>query len=217
MRTHYLGLAFLAVGYLTLTGCDPEVKTDAPAGGTTAGGGDEHDHEHDHALGPNGGDIIELGDEAYHAELVHKKKSSLVAVYLLDGEMKNAVPIEAQGITLNLTVEGNPAQYKLAAAPLEGEADGQSSRFELDDAILADLLSSSDEVTGRLNVTIAGTDYVGEIDHHGHDHAHDHGEEGHEHAEGDEGHDHEDHDHAEGEDHEHGDEDHDHAEGDDAT
>ena len=33
----------------------------------------EHDHAgHDHAhVGPHGGDIVELGDENYHAELAH--------------------------------------------------------------------------------------------------------------------------------------------------
>jgi len=108
-------------------------------------------------------------------------------------------------------VQGNPAQFTLAAAPLDDDPEGKTSRFELDDAVLADLLSGEDDVTGRLNVTIDGTDQVGEIDHHAHDHAHDHGDhEGHDHAEGD----HEGHDHAEGEhDHAEGEHDHDHADG----
>jgi len=190
--SNFLGLALLLTGYLTLTGCEPGAKT-ADNGDAPAGDGHGHDHaHHDHEVGPNGGDVIVLGD--YHAELVHKKKSNLVSVYLLDGTMKKPLPVDAtEEVLLNLTVQGNPAQFTLAAAPLDGDPEGKTSRFELDDAVLADLLSGEDDVTGRLNVTIDGTDQVGEIDHHAHDHAHDHGDhEGHDHAEGE----HDDHDHA---------------------
>lgn len=196
--SNLLGLALLLTGFLTLTGCDPVTKTD-DTGGQTADNvdghgqdhGDGHDHaHHDHEVGPHDGDIIKLGDN--HAELVHKKKSNVVSVYLLDSTKKKPLPIDdTEEVLLNLTVQGNPAQFTLTAAPLDDDPEGKTSRFELDDAVLADLLSGEDDVTGRLNVAIDGTDQVGEIDHHAHDHAHDHGDhEGHDHAEGD-------HDHAE--------------------
>ncbi len=65
---------------------------------------------HDHpAEGPHHGSLIELGNEEYHAELVHDAEN--VTVYILDSSASTATPIEAPELTINLMHDGKPAQF----------------------------------------------------------------------------------------------------------
>ena len=73
----YLAVSFCVVSF-TLAGCknnaDQETKTfdeAAPEDVTM----DEHEHDHP-SEGPHHGSLIELGKEAYHAELVHDEKTA---------------------------------------------------------------------------------------------------------------------------------------------
>ena len=140
--------------------------------------GDGHDHgkdkdghaDHAHpSEGPHHGHLIELGKEEYHAELTHDEATKTVTVYVLDGKTaKVAVPIEEQEITLNLAVDGKPSQFKLAAAPQEGDPEGQSSRYSLSDEALLEALESP-KAAGRLTITIKGKPYSGKVEHAEHD------------------------------------------------
>jgi hypothetical protein len=136
--------------------------------------GDGHAHgKEEHAEeGPHHGHLIELGKEEYHLELTHDEATKTVSVYVLDGGAKNAIPIAEPEIILNLVVNGKPAQAKLTAAPQQGDPVGQSSRFSATDEKLLDALEAP-KTTGRINVTIAGKPYAGQIVHH------EHGEHGH--------------------------------------
>ncbi len=129
---------------------------------------DGHSHPSE---GPHHGDLIELGAEEYHAELVHTDKS--VTIYILDGSAKTAVPIEAADVMINLVHDGKPEQFKLPAFPDESDPVGKSSRFQLDDADLAHDLDHGD-ANAKLNLMINGKAYRGDLKHD-HDHDHDHG------------------------------------------
>lgn len=141
-----------------------------------------HDHEgeaengeHQHSsVGPHGGDLIELGNEEYHAELVHDDASEQVTVYILDGRAKATVPIEQTALMLNLIVDGKPAQFKLQADPVSGDPAGRASRFSANDPQLCESLCA-EGVKGRLNVQIDYRSYVGSIEHTAHSHDHEHG------------------------------------------
>jgi hypothetical protein len=142
---------------------------------------DAHADEHAHGAGPHGGQIIELGEEEYHAELTHDDATHKVGVYLLDGSAKAAAPIDAPSIVVNCRVEEKPTQFTLMAAPQPGEVAGSSSYFELVSEDLVKAIDDPDSVA-RLNIVISGKPYVGLIETHGHDHDHDHAhgeEEGH--------------------------------------
>ncbi len=142
----------------------------------------EFDDVHAHpSEGPHHGTLVELGNEEYHAEVVHDEQS--VTVYILDASATKAVAIDAAELTINLTHDGSPEQFKLAASPDEADPAGKSSRFSLTDAELVGHLDD-DAAAPKLMVTIDGTPFRGEIKHD-HDHA------GHDHA----GHDHAGHDH----------------------
>lgn len=155
---------------LLLPGCQP--PSTSPNGSSTQV--DTHDHDHDHPHhGPNGGDLIELGNEEYHAEFLHDD-TGLLTIILLDSSAKTPVTIAAGEIVLNVKA-AESAQYNLTANPAEGEQAGQSSRFQRTDAELAKLLDQAG-TEATLVVTIAGKQYRGKLNHqHGaHDHDHDH-------------------------------------------
>lgn len=150
------------------------VSMDAPPPATV----DAHAHPSE---GPHHGALVELGNEEFHAEIVHTNDT--VTIYILDSSASNAVPIDAQDVTINVVHENQPEQFKLTASPEASDGSGKSSRFALQDSELVQHLDSP-SATPKLMITINGTPYRGEV-HHDHDHA------GHDHA----GHDHGRHDH----------------------
>ena len=136
---------------------------------------DSHEHPTE---GPHHGGLIELGNEEYHAELVHDEEAGSITVYILDGAAKVAVPIPATELTVNLSHDGKAEQFSLTANPEANDPTGQSSRFTSSDAELAEELDH-EGVEAQLVVLINGRQLRGKISH---DHVH-------------EGHYHEEHDH----------------------
>lgn len=132
----------------------------APASHSSAPAADVHDHPSE---GPHHGDLVELGNEEYHAEIVHGDGGA-VTVYILDSKAKSAVPIDAAEVTINLTHDGKAEQFKLAASPDTGDPAGKSSRFMLKDEELAGDLDS-EGTAAKLVVSIGGKSYSGKIDH----------------------------------------------------
>ncbi len=185
-------MTLLFAASLTLVGCGS--STQAPKSSPQAEHEDHEGHDHDahphddHAHpseGPHHGSLIELGNEDYHGELVHDHATGSVTIYLLDSAVKNAVPIEATELLVNLTHDGEAEQFKLAASPQAEDPSGKSSRFVTTDEHLGEDLDH-EGTEAKLVVTIAGKQYRGDI-HHDHNH------EGHDHEE--HSHDHKDHDH----------------------
>lgn len=160
-------------------GCGPAGSTNS----TTMPPGDSASHDHDghahdshaqgdaaHAThGPHHGVIVELGNEEYHAEIVHDDMS--LTVYILDSAAKQAIPIDASDVLINLMRDGKPEQIAIPAKPDAGDSAGKSSRFQLDDAELIHAFDQ-ENASPRLSLTIAGTAYRGSINHV-HDTAHD--------------------------------------------
>jgi hypothetical protein len=140
--------------------------------------GDGHDHAgHDHpSHGPHDGDLVELGSEEFHAEVVHNHDAGSVTIYILDSAAKKAVAIEAKQVVVNLKHEGKGEQFTLAASPDAGEAEGASSRFVSTYKEFAEELDHN-HGDATLVVTIKGKQYRGKISHdheghEGHDHKH---------------------------------------------
>lgn len=134
----------------------------------------EEGHEHPEE-GPHHGALIELGDEEYHAELVHDEDAATVTIYLLDGAAKKAVAIDAKELTINVKRKGKPEQYKLDASPEKSDKKGMSSKFFAKSDKLCERLDE-EGADCRLRVTIGSKAYTGKI-------AHDHDHEGHDHKE----------------------------------
>lgn len=162
---------------LLLSGCGDSSNSGAPASLPSPSAVTEEGHEHEHGHpteGPHHGDLVELGNEEYHVEIVHGDGGE-VTVYVLDSGAKKAVPIDAAEITINLSHKGEAEQFKLAASPEAGDPEGKASRFTLKDEHLAEDLDA-DGATAKLVITINGKQYTGKIEHDhdqaGHDHEH---------------------------------------------
>ncbi len=160
----------LLVATISFVGCGPSEAPNAssPADHDEHAGHDEHGpDEHGHpSEGPHHGSLLELGNEEYHAELVHDEAAGTVIVYLLDSSAKTSVPIEATKILVNLTHDGSAEQFELVASPQSTDPSGKSSQFVSTDVELAEDLDLED-VEAKLVATIDGKQYRGDI---GHDH-----------------------------------------------
>ena len=154
-----------------VSGCSPAPAPEMPKPAKAAAApAKEHDHPSE---GPHHGSLIELGNEEYHAELVHDEANGTVTIYLLDSGAKGAVAIEATDVAINLKQDGKPAQFKLPAEPDAADTAGKSSRFASKDAELAKALDA-EGAEPRLVVKIDGKSYTGKLAHdHDHDHKHD--------------------------------------------
>lgn len=167
MRYRVFGSVFLgaACACFALTGCDGNKAANAPSPAAEKGHHDEHEHPSE---GPHHGELIELGKEEYHAELVHDDSTHTVTVYVLDSAAKAAVPIDAKGLVVNLVAAGKPQQFMLSAKPDAKDPVGQCSCFSLTNESLCEALDDK-ATTGRINIEIKGKAFVGKIEPHEHD------------------------------------------------
>jgi hypothetical protein len=159
MRSRFAFAALLCVGSLLMySGCSK--KPAAPAGAAGA---------HAHSHGPNEGELIEVGNDEYHAELV-LGENNIVTIFVLDKDAKKPVPIAAEPITINMVVNSSPVEFTLSPKPLDGEAAGQSSRFESKEPNLGAALQNA-EAKRELRLKIGEKAYVAPFPHfddHGH-------------------------------------------------
>ncbi len=114
--------------------------------------------------GPHGGSLIELGNEEYHAELVHDDAAKTVTIYVLDSAAKSSVPIDAIELIINLKHQGKGEQFKLAALADQSDPPGKSSRFMSSDSELAEDLDRED-AEPQLVVNINGKQFRGAVKH----------------------------------------------------
>ncbi len=162
----------IAAGIVVLVAaCNSSSPPTPPAVATESHG---HDHAHDHAhpdTGPNGGHLVELGDEEYHIEWTHDDKSGLVTLYVLDGEAKNAVLVAAESLTITAKVN-EPIEYKLAAVASSGSPPA-SAQFELKNPeLLVNLQLAGQGADVSVAIAINGKEYRGVFEHHDHGHHH---------------------------------------------
>ena len=170
MRLHRITLGNILTA-LGLVACSPigsTVTAAEPVKNTRVATKQSHQHAQE---GPHHGQVIELGSEDYHAELVHDEKAHKVSIYLLNSDLQRYVVIPEKELRLNLVVGGKPTQFLLPAVPQSIDPAGKASRFELVDKKLEDALHAH-AAKGRLNVAIGGKSYVGEISGHSHGHRH---------------------------------------------
>lgn len=154
---------------LLLVGCSPPSAPPAPSPVVDEHAG--HDHAHP-ATGPNGGHLVELGDEEYHLEWTHDE-SGLVTLYVIDGAVQELVPITAEAITITAKVSES-IDYELAAIGASGDPPA-SARFELKSPELLECLKLAGQGADvSVAVTISGKPYRGEFKHDDHGHGHHH-------------------------------------------
>lgn len=92
-------------------------------------------------------------------------------MYVLGDDEKTATPIKAADGKILLTIKEPSFQVELAASPLEGEAEGMSSRF----VGQHDNLGIVREFEGTIRGEVEGTPFAGDFKeepHGDHDHKH---------------------------------------------
>ncbi|KLU05525.1 putative signal peptide protein [Rhodopirellula islandica] len=167
----------VAVACVFLVGCGPK----SPSGAATNSSTDTvvmegmppeaHGHpEH----GPHGGELIELGKEAFHLEMLHDDQT--VTLNVLNGAATETVAIEAAELTVSLKHDDIVKTFSLPAAQT---TEGKSSSFSVANPEMAAWMEQGAE--GAVTLEISGKSYTGKISHD-HDHeGHDHDAEGHDH------------------------------------
>ena len=167
-----LALALGVALSLCVSGCEPaqeQARPFNPGDDVVNTAPPEHAHVH----GPNGGHIVELGEEEFHAEVAMDKDRKLT-IYLLDGEVKNAKPVANGTLQIATKVDGKEVVLDLVAAPLDTEKDGQCSRFELSADKVPGAVMDIEGLTGDLTLKFGEkslkTSLTEEHAHEGHVH-----------------------------------------------
>jgi hypothetical protein len=134
-------------------GCNPG-PAPAPAPSTTV---DSQDHGHDHSTAPHGGTLTDWGGGKYHVEFTvdHDKKEA--TVYIIGSDAKSPQPIKASSV--HLVIDDPMTEIDLVAKPLEGEAEGTSSRF----VGTHETIGFVKEFSGTISGEIDGTPYSGDF------------------------------------------------------
>lgn len=161
-------------GMLTATlyvaGCTPAAppasKTPPPPS-TTAKDNAKEDHAHPHksdgghghGAGPHEGTLADWGGGKFHVEFTVDHDKQEATIYVLGSDEKTAAPIKATDGKLLLTITEPSFQVELTAQPLEGEADGNASRFVGKD----ERLGVVQEFAGTISGEVDGTPYAGEF------------------------------------------------------
>ena len=120
--------------------------------------------------GPRGGELIELGHEDFHIEMLHGPGK--VDMYVLDGSAGETISIDAPNLTVSLKHFGRVKSFEIPASPQTGDAPGRSSRFTTEEPQVGAWMDADAE--GVVIVQIDGKSYTGKLshadDHAGHDH-----------------------------------------------
>ena len=126
------------------------------------------------ARGPHGGELLEIGKEEYHVELVIDEAKKQMVIYLLDKDAVSVIAIDAPYLAVNLMLSGKPVQFKLKAVPQDVDSKNLASSFGAISPELVDALHST-KSDPRLSVRIHNKSYVTKIvhkhDHAGHNHS----------------------------------------------
>ncbi|WP_390176014.1 hypothetical protein [Rhodopirellula europaea] len=157
-----------ALACLFSVGCGAKPAEDSGADPDTVvmEGAPPHSHAHPEH-GPNGGELIELGKEAFHLEMLHDDQS--VTLNVLDGAASETVAIDAAELSVSLKHDD---EVRTFALPASNPTDGKASSFTIFDAEMAGWMKEGAE--GAVTLQIDGKSYTGKIshdhDHEGHDH-----------------------------------------------
>jgi hypothetical protein len=134
---------------LLLTGCGK----DPAANSSPATSAQAHQHR-----APHGGTAVELGEEAYHLELVLDAAQGKMQAFVLDGELEQFVRVRAESFEVLATLPSKQESliFHAATTPATGEKVGDTALFEAQ----ADWLKASPTFDGILKeLTIRDTAY----------------------------------------------------------
>jgi hypothetical protein len=150
-------LISLSALFVFAIGCGPKDAPVKPAAGPAKPAAGEPAPHGAHGAGPHGGTLTDWGGGKYHVEFTvdHGKKEA--TVYILGSDEKTPAPIKAE--TIHVAINDPQTELDLTAQPLEGEAEGTSSRF----VGTHDTIGIMREFAGTISGEIEGTPYTGDF------------------------------------------------------
>lgn len=145
----------------------PKFGASKGAGSRVPSTGESQQHKHA-KHGPHNGELIEVGNEPIHLEIVADEERGELTIYVLDEKIETPVPLQLDYLVINAKNQGKGVQYKLPAAPLTTDPVKSSSSFKLKNAELLRVLHehSSDP---KIALKVGNKSYSLKIPH---DHAH---------------------------------------------
>ena len=145
-----LATALLASLALFTSACgDKGAPAKGPAGAAAAPAAHE-DHK-----APHGGEILELGEEEAHVEMLHDKKAGTLTMYVFGKDLQSPVAIAQPTILL--------VGKELKPTAMEPKADGTASAWKLTDTGL-----NTDPLVGRVRLTVGGKAFQSPLEPEGH-------------------------------------------------
>ncbi len=101
----------------------------APLSGAAPAPGLQEDHAH--KPGMNGGIIVPIGRDSYHAEAVFDSQGDL-SIYMLGQDESRVQEVEQQKLTAYVKAVGGPdaQSFSVEPAPQDGDSGGKTSRFK---------------------------------------------------------------------------------------
>ena len=166
MRTQtgmWLLSAAVMLGLSGLAGCGGEKANEFRAFDKGKDTAKEAEVGHAHVHGPHDGELIDLGEVEFHAEVVFDEEKHKITLYLLGADAKTPVAIEAKELSLELPGKEAPATHALTA--VSADADGKASHFEITSEELVETFHKDPKTVGKFKVSINGKEFVGEVKH----------------------------------------------------
>ncbi len=150
-----------------MVGCSEKTATNPkPSGGTA---------EQPHVHGEHGGELFQIVDAGHYIEMIHDGEK--VTIYLLDKTHEKPAPIAASSVTIHMTSNATPVDFRLAAAPQPSDPEGKSSKFESEEKAL-DLALDNEQAEREIVIAIDGKTYRQKFEHFDDEHHHHHGKPG---------------------------------------
>lgn len=165
IRLTYSMLLLAALTFVTGCSEKPQERAEKTPSTPTAGTG-SGEEGHSHGEGPNGGAVADWGGGKFHVEFTVNHDTQEATVYVLGSDAKSPAPVKAEKLLLSIS---EPSfQVELTPSPLEGEAEGASSRF----VGKHESLGIVQEFAGTISGEVEGTPYAGDFkeEPHGDEH-----------------------------------------------
>ena len=137
MRTqHCLSLIVTLFAALAFAGCGKDEPTKGPA--------DAHADDH---KPPHGGEVLELGAEEGHLEVMHDDAGGTITVWVFGGDFTKPLSVARPSVTIQ-TAAG---PQEIVLTPVDAKADGTAHHWKVQhDALKVEPLD------GRIRVSIGG-------------------------------------------------------------
>jgi len=132
----------IALAVISLLGCNQPVATQTPAASPelkaatvamtkpTTEAAAVGEQEHPHIPGANGGIIIPIGSDSYHAEAVIEKDGTFRLLMLGADETRiQEVDVQSVKAYVKAAGESDATPIEMNATPQDGDADGKTSQF----------------------------------------------------------------------------------------